>query len=287
MKKKKKFLIILIVMAFFTILQVNADSGWDSSYDSGSSWDSGSSYDSGSSWSSSSYDSDYSSGSSYSGSSTHHSTDLDLSPSTVVIVLFLVAISMVYPIVIMRLISKSIRATSFSYHSFDGKKLSPTDLVKEEKDTDKFYNKFLEIQYAWQEINYSLLRNLCTDELFNTYKADLEVLKLKNGKNIMSSFSRITDSIKEEGNKVIYSLEVEFYDFVIDTTNNRIIRGNDYRKVHNKYEMIFVKEQKDYKYCPNCGAELKDLKDGKCSYCDSKITKYHDDYILSSKKRVE
>lgn len=54
---KKRFIVFLTVigMLFSGVNLVKADSGWDSSYDSGGSWDSGgwdSGWDSGSSWSS-------------------------------------------------------------------------------------------------------------------------------------------------------------------------------------------------------------------------------------------
>lgn len=61
---KNKFLKISLMLVFlstilifsnnYMIQNVEADSGWDTSYDSGGSWDSGSSWDSSSSWSSSS-----------------------------------------------------------------------------------------------------------------------------------------------------------------------------------------------------------------------------------------
>jgi len=38
-------------------------------------------------------------------------------------------------------------------------------------------------------LDYEALSKLCTNELYNFYKADLEVLKLKNGQNIMSDFN--------------------------------------------------------------------------------------------------
>ena len=65
---KKKFLIFIVAIGllFSGVSMARADSGWDSSYDSGGGWDSGGSWDSGwdsgGSWSSSSSGGSYSDG---------------------------------------------------------------------------------------------------------------------------------------------------------------------------------------------------------------------------------
>ena len=46
-------ILLIIISAAIITFKVGADSGWDTSYDSGSSWSSSSSWDSGSSWDSS------------------------------------------------------------------------------------------------------------------------------------------------------------------------------------------------------------------------------------------
>ena len=63
--KNKILIIVILLTSIFCLnnyINVKADSGWDTDYDSGSSWDSSSDWDSDSDWdSSSNFDDDYSS----------------------------------------------------------------------------------------------------------------------------------------------------------------------------------------------------------------------------------
>lgn len=154
-------------------------------------------------------------------------------------------------------------------------------------DKDKL-NKFIDVQNAWMEFDYDALKRLCTDELYESYKSDLEILKAQNGKNIMSDFSfvnsRIVD-IKDEGDKVVISifLEVKFHDYVINVDTNKVTRGNKKTIMDNRYNLVFVTSKTDTGICPNCGAKT-DSRD--CSYCGSHVDSLNKDFVLSNKSRI-
>ena len=42
---------------------------------------------------------------------------------------------------------------------------------------ERAFENFIAIQYAWSEFKYKKLRELCTDELYNSYKSQIETLK--------------------------------------------------------------------------------------------------------------
>lgn len=282
--------IFIIGLACLSIMKhpntILTDSGWDSDYDSGSwdsgSWDSG--YDTGSSW-----DSDYS----YSGSSSSGGSYGSF--STLMLVLLIV-------IVVVATSSKK-KSYNGGYHNPNAKfyehaigdadkeiqKYLPNMTEKQLLNT--LYNKFIEIQNAWMNFDYDILKKDCTDELYNSYQADLEILKSKDGQNIMHSFKcinyNINGIVEENGILTIKMyLHVEFYDYVIDTNTNEIIRGNNNSKVHNQYHLNFIsKKTNEEIICPSCGAKVeKGLSE--CTYCHTVINNNYDDFVLSSKSKI-
>lgn len=275
--KNKRFLICLLVISILSFgilnLKPKADSGWDSSYDSGSSWDSGDSWDSGSSWDSNSH---YYSSSSSSGS--------PVSTIIIFIVIFIIII----------LAARSNKSSSIIPSNGDFSDVSDENLAKyginKEELKKIVYEKYVEIQNDWMEFNYNGLQNNLTDELYNTYMMQLDALKLKKQKNIMKDFKNLDCkivSIKAENGllNIETYLRVEMYDYVVDK-DNKVVRGNDNNKIDIEYLITFVKtsstDNKDV-MCPNCGAKIDIVASSKCEYCGSVIVVDAKDYVMSKK----
>lgn len=290
MSKKKKTItffimfIVIIGIVCFTLspLNINADSGFDSSYDSGGSFDSGSSFDS-------------SSESSGDGSV----FDLifivfrlfillwDINPLLAIIV-FAVLIFL-----IIRFFKNIPTSTNSLSMTITSNRITEEEISKyipniklEEFLVDR-YNDYLDIQNAWMEFDYDNLRKKLTDELYNQYEMQLDTLKIKNQKNVMKDFvlkdSAITN-IEEDNNKLTLTMEmiVEFYDYI--TENDKVVRGNSARKITQHYEMTFVCSKKFSKVCPNCGAKLENAASNKCEFCGSIVTELSDEWVLSKKE---
>lgn len=290
MSKKKKtitfvimFIVVIGIVCFaLSPLNISADSGFDSSYDSGGSFDSGSSFDS-------------SSESSGDGSA----FDLiflvfrlfillwDINPLLAIIV-FAVLIFL-----IIRFFKNIPTSTNSLSMTITSNRITEEQLSKyipniklEEFLVDR-YNDYLDIQNAWMEFDYDSLRKKLTDELYNQYEMQLDTLKIKNQKNVMKDFvlkdSAITN-IEEDNNKLTLTMEmiVEFYDYI--TENDKVVRGNSARKITQHYEMTFVCSKKFSKVCPNCGAKLKNAASNKCEFCGSIVTELSDEWVLSKKE---
>lgn len=296
-------LLIVVTIPFIYLTQVKADSGWDTGYDSGG-WDSGG-------WDSGGYDSswDYDYGTS-SSSSYHGSSEADGGIFIIMIILLILFILLANYCTKGQLLSTNVTKTDkkevdyeqyrnygdVSYSDINEDKLKeimPGYTVMQLK--EMVYNKFVNIQNAWMEFDYDKLRELCTDELYNTYVSQLNVLKVKKGKNIMSDFvtkfSYITDVVIENNLYVVKAiLRIEFYDYVIDTTNNKVTRGTKNTKITNTYNLEFVKSVKDNKSkidkCPNCGAKIDVVTSAECEYCGSTIVKDASDFVLSKKNKI-
>ena len=272
MKKNKLWIFLILIIPVLLIIgntqRVKADSGFDTSYDSG-----------GSSWSSSS--SDWS-------SSDYSSSDSDggILESVVLIILMVIAVIEI-----------------FNNIKKDGKKMLrqiapnivPINKIKEyipNYDYNKFatdrFNDYVEIQNAWMNFDYDTLRNKLTDELYNQYAMQLDTMKIKNEQNIMRDFSHrmtyITDIKEENGNiEVTINSVISFYDYIVQ--NARIVRGNKNKRINSLYEMKFICNKSNViSKCPNCHAPLNNNASQVCEYCGSVVTKTGENWVMTKKQ---
>ena len=165
------------------------------------------------------------------------------------------------------------------------------DDFNKQKFLDDAYQIYLDTQKAWSNFDTKSLRNLLTDELFNTYNMQLKALKAKKQKNIMSDFAleKIdTTAINVSNNQITMKvvLEVSFFDYVVDISNN-VLRGNKNHKVSVTYELTFVStiNKKETKNCPSCGAPInKNSASNVCEYCNSTLVKNTYSWVLAKKE---
>lgn len=275
---KKKFIVFLMIigMCFMPLAAVKADSGWDSSYDSGGwdsgGWDSGG-WDSGSSWSSSS--GSYSSGGSVSG-----------------LIVFAVIMFVIIIIIINNRGGKGGRGSSSSSSFNNYSDIKDDRLEKIGMDAEMFKKQAFElyksVQEEWMNFDYDGLRKHLTDELYNSYVMQLDALKVKGQQNIMKDFEyidvKITNVTEESGmvNVTVY-LHTAMYDYVVDH-DKKTVRGKDNHKIDIEYSITFVKaSESSEEKCPNCGAPFEGVAGGKCEYCGSTIVIGPKDYVMSKK----
>ena len=323
MKKKIRVILIVtfIICTLFSYKTINADSGWDTDYDSDSSWDSNSDWNSESGWESSSdwnsesnwdndNDNDWDAGSS--GSSSHSKAD----PETIKFIILIFASHICFVIVIFLIfrIVKTIRnrindrkyektwkkiksniSIDNSVNKYVDIDISKIKEIDSNIDVKKFkneaFNIYKELQTAWMNFDTETIRKLTTDEIYNMYSSQLETLKLKKQKNIMKDIElidvKIIDIYKENDVITIDTyLNVRCYDYVIKEATGEVVRGKDNAKINIKYKLSFVKSASNNKKeekCPNCGAPVDIVSSATCPYCDSTLVKDAGDYVMSKK----
>lgn len=155
---------------------------------------------------------------------------------------------------------------------------------------EKLVNIFIDIQEAWMLFDDDSLVKLCSDELYNSYKSDLDVLKVKNEQNIMNDFGVEACNIKgirEENGVIIIDLylHLTFRDYVING-NGDVIRGDFNKRKHNQYNLEYIinKDVND-NICPSCGAKIAAGLD-KCNYCNTLINKVYTNIVLNKKSEL-
>ncbi|MDD5826663.1 MAG: Tim44-like domain-containing protein [Bacilli bacterium] len=287
MKKRERviFIILLLLCLFFPIHKLSADSGWDGGYDSGGSSDWGSSS---SDWGSSSSDWDSSDWSSSGGSYSSGSLDPFMVMAIIAFIVIIFAITNKPNSGSNRLMVPGTSLGKLNPYDIDKlKKLLPD--FDEEKFKEKTYELYKEIQVAWMNFDNDSIRKCVTDELYNTYSAQLATLKVKNQKNIMKDFQLLDSKIigmetKEKLVSLTIKMKIECYDYIVDK-EEKTLRGNDKQKVIYEYAMTFNKGVSDKpNKCPNCNAPLDNVNSSKCPYCDSNIINESYDWVLAKKQ---
>jgi len=158
----------------------------------------------------------------------------------------------------------------------------------------KAYQIFYDVQMGWMNFDYDKLKELLTDELYNSYIMDLDVLKIKNQRNTMKGFELIDTKLiglKEINGKYEAKVlvNVKFYDYIEDVNTNNVLRGTNTRKVNNTYILTFIrtKEEKvDVNNCPRCGAPVEGNTTGTCEYCKAKLINETYDWVMSKKEKI-
>ena len=149
------------------------------------------------------------------------------------------------------------------------------------------FKKFIDIQVAEMNFDYKKLEKLCTDELYNSIKEELDELKTNNQQRIMKDFEIVTfnlNGISEENDIVIIRtfLHMISYDYVIDSKTKEIVKGTDTNVVHSRCALNFiVKRGETLTECPSCGAKIKPG-DSECDYCHTIIINNYGGFILNS-----
>ena len=265
-------LLVGVFVLTYNVELVGADSGFDSSYDSG--------YDSGG----------------------YGDSDGDLGS-----IIYLIYLCIEYPPIgigvlivgtIIYLSNKKQKKKELNdilNNALNNNKLELLDVnnYREEKRLEiEAFNIYKQIQYAWMNFDEETLRKLTTDEMYNMYLMQMDTLKVKNQKNIMYdinySYSYIKHQYEKNGQEtIVINMQVTCYDFIIDTTNNSIVRGNANKKMYN-YELTFVKtsDNKSLDICPRCGAPVEANNSGVCEYCKSTLISNNYTLILSKKEMI-
>ena len=163
--------------------------------------------------------------------------------------------------------------------------------ITEEQLSSILFQKFIDTQVAWMNFDYKTLKRLLSSELYSSYKADLDELKVNHSQNIISDIKcveRDIISIAEEAGIVIITIYIHTssYDYVIDTNTKEIINGSSTNIVHNRYHLHFIiKRGETLTECPSCGAKI-EAGSSECDYCHTILINNYGGFVLSSKKNV-
>lgn len=174
-------------------------------------------------------------------------------------------------------------AADLSAHGFSSRKALEQNLFK----------KLVAVQTARSKYDYESLKSLCTEELYNIFISELEVLEeadlgyhFKNYKMLESQIYSLTSDEHNMILKVAIKASCISYRLskkgeVVDgskTDNTIIIHELEFNK---KVKIDDLEEN-----CKNCGAPTKRNSKNKCQYCDTIIDGESTDWLLAENKVV-
>ena len=298
MKKEKNYnlikkIIIIISIAIISLIPniisknvVLADSGFGTSYDSGGSSYSGGSYDY-------DYDYDYDSGD----YSSDDSGDISMFAAIVgftILIIIIVAICMGS--------STSNQSTSGvvpskslpDENAIENKIKSYIPNFNKQEFLDNGYNIYKDVQNAWMNFKLEDVKDEITDELYNMYESQLTTLEVKGEQNIMKDFKVVKSYLKDavvQNNTITITTGyvIQMYDYIIEKSTGKVIRGSSNNKLKIVYEMKFrrtLDESAKIDKCPNCGAKIDMNTSGICEYCVSKLVSENTKWVLTEKKTI-
>lgn len=255
-----------------------ADSGFGSSYDSGGSSYSGGSYDSGSSsWD---YDSDY------------DSDDGGYSLIGFIIFLILIIIITVYSAKDKQ--NKVTKTVNANDENVANKVKQYIPNFNKQEFLNNGYQIYKDVQNAWMNFKLDDVKDVITDEIYNMYDSQLSTLEVKGEKNIMKDFKLVKSYLKDvnvqnETITITTGYIIEMYDYIIEESTGKVLRGSSTNKLRIVYEMKFrqtLNSNGKVDHCPNCGAKIEMNSSGTCEYCGSKIVSENTKWVLTEKKTM-
>lgn len=217
-----------------------------------------------------------------------------------------IASLIVFAVIILYVIIKAAAGSSkTTYQPVRTQPINDNDVVNKIKqyipnfDKSKFieegYGIYLAVQDAWMNFKLEDVKNVLTDEMYNMYESQLDTLQVKGEQNIMKDFVRKNAYLKnvevQNDNITITACYViEFYDYIIEQSSGKVLRGSSNNKIRITYNMKFrktVNAKSVLTNCPNCGAKLEEMNGaGTCKYCGSKIVYENSKWVLTDKKNI-
>ena len=158
----------------------------------------------------------------------------------------------------------------------------------------EIYDIYVRIQEAWMNFTLEDVRDCLSDEMYNQYIVQLDTLKVKNQRNVMSDFvylnCAVTCAYKLDNILVIEArLKVQCRDYIIDDNTKQVLRGDKNKINTYDYHLVFEKGRGEViTNCPNCGGELDPNGQSiTCPYCNSNIVRKSGNLVLRKKRMLK
>lgn len=173
------------------------------------------------------------------------------------------------------------------YTDISKRKLSEFNTDDLDAFKDYFYKMFYNFEKACNDVDYNMMKNLSTKQLYNNYYTGISLDLSSGKKRIISNIKRedvIIYEVYSSNQKQVVNamIEVSYISYMIDKSG-LIIKGDRDKKVTEKFEVTFRKDfiNDSIKKCPNCGASVTG---SKCEFCKTNFK--NDEFKISDIKKI-
>lgn len=161
---------------------------------------------------------------------------------------------------------------------------------------------FITLQQAWTARDWSAIRPLEKEELFEQHKRQLDEYINNHKINIIERINVGQTHLHKYERDAQYEyltvyMATRMVDYIIDENTRAVLKGNPNTDCYMNYLLTFMRktgvksregnDKSVSKSCPNCGAPLSITSSGKCDYCGSIITTGDFDWVLAKMDAVK
>lgn len=161
---------------------------------------------------------------------------------------------------------------------------------------------FITLQQAWTARDWSTIRPLEKEELFEQHKRQLDEYIRNKKINIIERINVGQTHLHKYERDAQYEyltvyMATRMVDYIIDEETRKVLKGDPNTDCYMNYLLTFMRktgvksregtDRSVSKNCPNCGAPLSITSSGKCDFCGSIITTGDFDWVLSKMDAVK
>ncbi|MCQ4023086.1 MULTISPECIES: Tim44 domain-containing protein [unclassified Ruminococcus] len=161
---------------------------------------------------------------------------------------------------------------------------------------------FITLQQAWTARDWSTIRPLEKEELFEQHKRQLDEYIANKKINIIERINVGQTHLHKYERDAQYEyltvyMATRMVDYIIDEQTRKVLKGDPNTDCYMNYLLTFMRktgvkshegtDRTVSKSCPNCGAPLSITSSGKCEYCGSIITTGDFDWVLAKMDAVK
>lgn len=161
---------------------------------------------------------------------------------------------------------------------------------------------FITLQQAWTARDWSTIRPLEKEELFEQHKRQLDEYIRNKKINIIERINVGQTHLHKYERDAQYEyltvyMATRMVDYIIDEETRKVLKGDPNTDCYMNYLLTFMRktgvkshegtDKSVAKNCPNCGAPLSITSSGKCDFCGSIITTGDFDWVLSKMDAVK
>ncbi|MBR5721341.1 MAG: TIM44-like domain-containing protein [Clostridia bacterium] len=189
----------------------------------------------------------------------------------------------------------------------DRSTLKPMSALKEEdpmfSDTnfkEKLSNLYVQMQNCCTAKDIEPLRPYLTDNLYNQFNRQIEMLKQTNRTNRIDRIAVLEVELlgytDDSVNDTVYAqLKTRITDYIIDDKTGAVVSGSNTAEKFMVYEWALIRSkgkktdasvESKIVNCPNCGAPVNLNHTAKCEYCGTVIASADFDWTLTSVKGI-
>ncbi len=155
---------------------------------------------------------------------------------------------------------------------------------------------FITLQQAWMERNWSKVRPFEKEELFQQHQAQLDEyvrlgrINVIERININQAFLQKYRRDAEYEYLTVY-LQVRMVDYIKDENTGKVLKGDPAKDCYLQYLYTFMRKfgvktdpansNQSTVACPHCGAPVQITSAGQCEYCGFIVTTGEYDWVLS------